>query len=451
MESLVFDTKRVHKFEFQGFGTSLCWFAVAIKDKKLIDYLCNLLFNPDNLYGLQLNVVRYNIGGSNDSILGMRSGGNVHEYSILEDWECVDENQRYFLKKSLECGAKVFEAFSNSPPVSMTNSGQTSGANPWKILKKFGNIGFSNNLKKQEIENFTSYLVNVTSYLIKSGIPFTSISPMNEPSSPGWVNGNNQEGCFYGFGGIRRKVFSSLMSKLKGSGIKVAGFEENNMLQAVIGMIINPFIKVDKYNVHRYKIGDALGFDTKGLDDSNFFRKILSSAYSKKPIWMSEVGFGSNKGLSDYETLINFCNCLSDDLIHLKPTAWVYWQVIEDLSNNGWGCLQTNFNNSGDIVYGSQFVAFQHFTHFIKPGCYLVDIPPCTNKKVKWVGSFNPLTLQKSVVITSLSTEILQVKFNKHCLKTMHTRKDETLYNYDCNIDVLTIYPNSVMSILFMD
>lgn len=454
---LLINEKNKHPGIFQGFGTSLSWMGVGIKDKSSVDELCDLLFNPINPKGLQLNVVRYNIGGSNIDTLPMRNGGNVPEYNL--NWEKDDENQVYFLKKSFECGARVFESFANSPPMYMTRSRQTSGSEPWDILKKFGNIGFSNNLKSDKIEEFTSYLVNVTKFLMEKGIPFTSISPINEPSSPGWIKGNNQEGCFYGFMGIRRKVFSSLREKVKGTGLEVSGFEENNMLQAVIGMIINPFIKVDRYNVHRYTIGNALGFDTKGIEDSNTLRKIIRRLQGKTPLWVSEAGFGYNPGVDNYNDIknsISFAEKVIDDLIFLKPTAWVYWQVIEDLTNNGWGCMQVDFKNPKNRIYGSQFTAFQHFTHFIKPGWYILDVKQPENKKLKLVVAMNPKTTIKSLVVVSSDSKENVIIISANIFKKMESIGENTFTKVNVEnpphyeVKSIVIKPMSVTSFMFM-
>jgi O-glycosyl hydrolase len=430
---------------------------VGITEKESVDELCDILFNPENPDGLHLNIVRYNIGGSNKDTKPMRRGGNVPEYS--SDWELDDKNQVYFLKKSFDCGARVFEAFANSPPMYMTKSGQTSGSNPWGSLKRFGNIGFSNNLQSNKIEEFTTYLVNITQFLMKKGIPFTSISPINEPSGPGWVNGNNQEGCFYDFLGIRRRVFSSLRKKLEGTGLEIAGFEENNMLQALIGMIINPFIKVDRYNVHRYTIGNALGFNTNGVEDSNIFRRIIRYLQGKTPIWMSEAGFGYGPGITNYKDIqnsINFAEKVIDDLNFLKPSAWIYWQVIEDLSNNGWGCMQVDFNNPKNRIYGSQFTAFQHFTHFIKPGWQLIDVKQPKNKKIKIVVAINPRTTIKSIVVVSSDTIDNEININATIFKRMESTGDKTstkviVENSSKDVESLKIKANSVTSVMFMN
>jgi O-glycosyl hydrolase len=417
-EEIKLDLDACTRQEFLGFGTSLSWFANAIGTRasnEVKDYICNILFDQNSEKSLQLNIVRYNIGGWLEGCESkLRNGGNIPGYSNKEDWDKTDLGQRYFLKKAKELGVETFEAFSNSPPVNMTVSGGVEGHK----------YRCRNNLKSDKIQDFSDYLVNVTTYLKKhDDIPFKSISPMNEPSGPGWIVGSGQEGCFYGFLGIRRKLIKAVYKKLNDSDpdskrntLCVSACEESNMLQALFGILINPFIwkYVDQYNVHRYTIGNALKFNTFNLEDSNILRKLIHTIMGKclkKEIWMSEWGMGKMDG-GDWEIVSHFANSLINDLNYLKPIAWVYWQVIEDFSGNGWGCLQIPFDNPTieSIVYSVQFTTFQHFTHFIKKGCRLLNLKKPKNKNLKWVGYVkdNKITL----IILSKNTQNIDIQFD---------------------------------------
>lgn len=412
-EEIKLDIHKVSDNVFKGFGTSLCWFANAVGtrgDDAVKEHLCNILFDQNSENSLKLNIVRYNIGGWDDECgVKLRNGGNIQGYNTKTHWDDTDMGQRYFLKKAKELGVGVFEAFSNSPPSNMTVSGSVEGhKNRCK-----------NNLKSDKIDDFSNYLVDVAIYLKEHDkIPFKSISPMNEPSGPGWIVGCGQEGCFYGFLGIRRKLIKSLYKGLKDkqSEMHVSACDENNMLQALFGILINPFMwkYVDQYNIHRYRIGDVLKFNTFNLEDSNVLRKIIHFIMGKclkKDIWMSEWGMGKVVNGGDMEIVFHFADSLINDLIYLKPTAWVYWQVVEDFSGNGWGCLQIPFDNPKieNIVYSVQFTTFQHFTHFIKPGCKLLKLKQPKNKYLKWVGSIKENRI--SLIILSKNTEDIDIMF----------------------------------------
>ena len=58
------DTNKDGLGEFQGWGTSLCWWANRIGySDKLTEQAANLFFSAD---GLNMNIGRYNIGGGDD-------------------------------------------------------------------------------------------------------------------------------------------------------------------------------------------------------------------------------------------------------------------------------------------------------------------------------------------------------------------------------------------------
>ena len=82
---------------------------------------------------LSLSLPSYNIGGSGWDCPGksdMRPGGAVPSFLGPDgksyDWS-LDAGQRWTLLAARDRGASVFEAFSNSPPCFMTNSGYASG------------------------------------------------------------------------------------------------------------------------------------------------------------------------------------------------------------------------------------------------------------------------------------------------------------------------------------
>lgn len=408
------NTNNVNNYVFEGFGTSLSWFANAIGtsgDDEIKNYLCNLLFDQNNKNGLQLSIVRYNIGGllNNSKKVQLRKGADIPGYDMnyKENWESTDIGQRYFLKKAKELGVNIFEAFSNTPPDNMTISGGVEG-NKYRCM---------NNIKSAKIDNFTDYLISVISYLKQhDDIPFSTISPMNEPSGPGWIVGSGQEGCFYDLFGIRKKVLKSLYKKKHT--FQVSACEENNMLQAFFGVLLNPYMwkYVDQYNIHRYTIGDTLKFNTFNIEDSNILRKMIHFIMNtclKKKIWMSEWGMGKLNTGNSFDMVYKFANSLMDDFIYLRPSAWIYWQVIENLSNNGWGCIQIPFDDikKENIVYNIQFSTFQHFTHYIKPGSRFLKLQNTKYKNIKIIGCLK--NNKVSLIILSKNSQTIDVIFKK--------------------------------------
>lgn len=415
---------------FKGFGSSLCWFANVIgksDDKEYVDFLCNILFNKNNHNGLHLNFVRYNIGASNPNTENnFRIGGVVECYSKDKDWNFVDLGQRYFLKKAKEYGVEHFEAFSNSPPWYMTKSFNTAGSDPWNVPFIKQDITFSNNLIPECVDEFAKYLVDVTKYLSeRDGINFTSVSPINEASSPGWTKKGNQEGCYYDLfcSDIRWKLFYALRKELDKQDmihIKIAGPEENSILFSFISLILNPFTDIQQFNVHRYTWGNVLGFNTYCFEDNNIFRRLIRWILGDKPIVMSEVDFGYTNGITrynDFQNVFLLANKIMDDFIYLKVEAWCTWQIIEHLTGNGWGALQVDFNNPSNIIYGAKYQCFQMFTHFIKSGTTLLDLPKLKNKNLTWIGSQDENRI--GLVILSNDSSDITLQFNQHFSNTI--------------------------------
>lgn len=122
--------------KFQGWGTSLCWWANRVGySPVLTEKSAKLFFSKD---GLNLNIMRYNIGGGDDP---------AHKHitrtdSIVPGWFFYDKstneytynytadiNQLNILRAAYNSAENPYvELFSNSPPYFMTKSGCSSGS-----------------------------------------------------------------------------------------------------------------------------------------------------------------------------------------------------------------------------------------------------------------------------------------------------------------------------------
>ena len=120
---------------FEGWGTSLCWWANRVGfSEKLVKKGAELFFSEE---GLGLNIMRYNIGGGDDP-----SHNHITRTdSEMPGWWKYDDSKKDFIFNSdtdknqlavLEAAYKAagetayVEAFSNSPPYYMTVIGCTS-------------------------------------------------------------------------------------------------------------------------------------------------------------------------------------------------------------------------------------------------------------------------------------------------------------------------------------
>ena len=409
---------------FQGWGTSLVWFANATggyPDAVRQDLL-DKVFGAD---GLNLNIARYNIGGGNASDVPsyLRPGGAVEgwwnpdldasdaEGVITSDyadraryraaWDGddpasydfdADETQRWWID-ALKDRVTHWEAFSNSPPYFLTQSGFTSGGR---------NNATSEQLATQDMEAFADYLVTVVEHIeAEHGIEFSSLDPFNEPNtnywstrigSDGWpTSASRQEGAHIG-PARQDAMIKALDARLKEPGtttdVPISAMDETNPGTFVTnwnGWSAESKAAVDQLNVHTYGTGSRL-----------IARDIAKS--SDKPLWMSEVEGdwdGTGHNLVNIENGLGMAGHIVDDLRELEPSAWVFWQPVEDtynmekVENLNWGSVLVDFdcNADGDserriadgeadpgckVLTNAKYNTVRNFTHYIRPGDALI-------------------------------------------------------------------------------
>ncbi|MEK8226937.1 hypothetical protein NKG05_13890 [Oerskovia sp. M15] len=113
-----------------------------------------------------------------------------------------------------------------------------------------------------------------------------------------------------------------------------------------------------------------------------------------KSLWMSEVGgFWSSTGQDfvSMESGLGSAQQIADDLRELEPSAWVFWQPVEDYTNMApggesaagmnWGEIQIPFDCTAEdtletcpIYTNTKYQTTQNFTHFIAPGDHLIGV-----------------------------------------------------------------------------
>ncbi|SFR82822.1 O-Glycosyl hydrolase [Agromyces sp. CF514] len=424
--------------EFEGWGTSLVWMANATGGypAELRTELIDQLFGED---GLRLNIARYNVGGGNASDVPdyLRAGGAVPGWwnadaplvdgdgaitstyadrdRYLAAWT-GDEASDYDFETDAAQLAWVdeikdrvtkWEAFSNSPPYFMTESGYVSG-------------GFDANaeqIKPAAIGKFATYLKTVVEHVEDaSGISFDTIDPLNEPNTNYWgttlggdgrPTGGRQEGAHVG-PARQAEVLTALAAELAEAETTtdagISGPDETNPGRFVTdwdGWTPEAKQAVDQLNVHTYGTGDRLRV-----------RDIAKSA--DKPLWMSEVegNWGGNSwNPASIENGLGIAQHITGDLRELDPSAWVLWQPVEDLYNMekteklNWGSVFIDFdcNADGDsvrriadgdadpscrVATNTKYDTLRNFTHYIEPGDRVVPTNDAnTTSAVKADGS----------------------------------------------------------------
>ncbi|MGW0611423.1 RICIN domain-containing protein [Streptomyces sp. NPDC002788] len=382
--------------EFEGWGTSLVWFAniTGHYPEPVRQKLADMLFGED---GLRLNIARYNIGGGNAPDVRkdyMKVGATMEgfwkapEGTTREDtdwwnpddpehWDwSADAGQRWWVDR-VKNKVTRWEAFSNSPPWFQTVSGYVSG-------------GFDANtdqIRADRVDDFATYLVKVTEQLEKTHrIKFDTIAPLNEPNTNYWgtrigpdgqPTGGRQEGAHAG-PELQQKVVLALHRALEKARTRatISAMDETNPSTFVRNW--NAYdssarAAVDQLNVHTY----GTGMRTSARD---------SAKAADKPFWMSEVEgtWGTGTDFTGMEPGLGIATRVVDDIRELEPSAWVLWQPVEDSipqaqAGKNWGSIHIPFNCTAKdtletcpIKANTKFHTLRNFTHHIRPGDHFV-------------------------------------------------------------------------------
>lgn len=411
---------------FEGWGTSLVWFANATGGypADVRQQLFDAVFGEE---GLNLNIARYNIGGGNATDVPpyLRPGGAVpgfwnpelpatdaqgaitSTYADRERYKAAwnpddpthydltaDEAQRWWID-ALKDKVTHWEAFSNSPPYFLTQSGFVSGGI---------NNATSEQLATADMEKFAGYLTTVVDELEKEhGISFDTIDPFNEPNTNYWAtnipagqtwptSASRQEGAHIG-PQRQDEMIKVLAARLA---------DPDTQTDAVISAMdeTNPGLFATNWNTWSPEAKNAveqLNVHTYGTSGRPVVRDIAKAA--DKPLWMSEVEGNWTPGTGfnpvDIGNGLGMAEHIVDDLRELEPDAWVFWQPVEDLYNMekveklNWGSVFIDFDCNADgnserrlrdgdadpsckVLTNEKFNTVRNFTHYIEPGDRLV-------------------------------------------------------------------------------
>ena len=391
---LTVDPERVSQVNdgvFEGWGTSLCWWANRVGYSDTLAQLAAEAFcDPEK--GLGLNILRYNIGGGDDpthdhitrtdSMMpgfwknpAEDAGGQLTwEY----DWS-QDASQRNVLEKCLAVygDGMLVEGFSNSPPFFMTNSGCSSGAK----------MAFQNNLREDAYDDFARYLADVADHFDKEwGIRFQSLSPMNEPNTSYWgAFSNKQEGCHFDPGERQSRILTALAAQLAEKGltdIQISGTDETS--------IDTQALSLSQLSEEALAVISRVDTHTYGGSGREFLRN--QTLNRGKNLWMSEVDGGDTLGRNAGEMGAGLwlAQRIADDLNGLTPSAWILWQVIDshicregylgrrdtgmvNTAGGYWGTAVADHDRQ-ELILTMKYYVLGQFTRYIRPGSRLIEM-----------------------------------------------------------------------------
>jgi O-glycosyl hydrolase len=341
---------------FEGWGTSLCWWAnhVGGWSQDAVDAVVDAVIDPVD--GLGYNIFRYNIGGgenpAHDHMDQFRDMPGFQDEDGTWRWD-ADAGQRAVAASIVARGEGIImEAFSNSPPYWMTKSGCASGSSDG-----------SNNLKDDAYDAFAAYLVGVVAhYDSEFGIHFRTLEPLNEPNANWWKSNGSQEGCHFG-AADQQKLIQAVGKELEAQSLTtvVSASDENSMddaLKNISGFSSDTLDVMQQINVHSYS-----GSKRAEL-------RALATQKGKR-LWQSESG-PLNQDLSgDIDAALFMAGRIIDDLRDLQAEAWIDWQVGDPARS--WASLTLDDRNQKAAPL-KRFYMHAGFSRYIRPGAVFVDI-----------------------------------------------------------------------------
>ena len=364
---------------FEGWGTSLCWWANRIGySDSLSQKAADLFFGAD---GLGMNIMRYNVGGGDDP---------SHDHitrtdSDIPGWYSRDESGAFVFDPTADPGQKnvlarchaaagslaMVEVFSNSPPYYMTVSGCSSG----------NAVAGRDNLREDAAEEFADYLCAATAWLKNGmGLNVVSLSPMNEPGTAYWgAMSPKQEGCHFDMGASQSRVIVCCGEKLKEyglDGVILAASDETDT-----GM------QLDEYRAYTPEARAVIGrINTHSYGTERAALLAAACREDGMPLWMSETDGGETCGTGTGEMGAGLwlSRKIISDFALLDPSAWILWQAIDthisadgrdgrrdsgmpDVTRGYWGTATAD-HDRGEIILTQKYYALGQFTRYIRPG-----------------------------------------------------------------------------------
>ncbi|SHL66685.1 glycoside hydrolase [Fibrobacter sp. UWH6] len=344
---------------FEGWGTSLCWWAELAGGWSEANYtkLLGAIADPDS--GLGYNIFRYNIGGGDqpghNHLTKGDGGAAIPGYKPTEkgdfDWTADPTQRNILFGLAKKVKNPIFEAFSNSPPWWMTNSGCVSGG-----------VNGADNLKSDYFDDFADYLSEVAKHFKEEwGITFRTVEPFNEPSAGWWKANGDQEGC--GFKNKQSEMIVELGKALKKKGLfpetSVSAADESNIGDALARF--NSYSDEAKSYMFQVNTHSYSGYDSRG--------KLYNAAFANdKRIWQSESGPLHRSG--DLDITLWMADVILHDLRDMHASAWVDWQLSDPAEN--WRTITAN-HKSQTFSYAPRYYMHAAFSRAIRPGSRFID------------------------------------------------------------------------------
>lgn len=409
---VVIDASKAYQ-TIDGFSASDCWMgnyvgrywteeAKARIAKSLFSQQTDASGNPQ---GIGLSMWRVNLGAGTEE---QGTGSGISEesrraQSFLNsnseyDWT-KQAGQQYFFRKAKEYGCEHLVAFSNSPLVQYTRNG-----------KGYGDGSTNANLKDDKYDDFADYMATVLKHFKDEGLPFSFISPVNEPQYK-WEDGG-QEGSPWSNASIKKLVveldksiqtkeldtkillseacqWDYLSGKSGGASNQIYEFFDSKSVNYIGNLnSIIPVIGGHSYWTHNNNSQLKTIRTAVKQSADNYNLKLYQTEWSMLGDAPQNAGFPSNYSDASYMDIALFmAKVIHADLTFAGVSSWSYWTSMDlerwDHKNR---FLLIAVEPKGGVygsitAAGSNIVreranlwALGNYSFFIRPGYQRVDL-----------------------------------------------------------------------------
>jgi len=439
--------------------------------------LAELLFDPAK--GIGLSAWRFNIGAgsvySGDNVWDKWRASECFKKTAEEpyDWS-RHAGQQWFLRAAARHGVADRVAFACSPPIWLTKNGRGQ-CDP--------NVG-STNLKPGGEAAFAAFLCDVLAHFAQLGLPFSHISPLNEPQ---WEWNGGQEGCRYNNDDMIR-LARALGAEVKARGLDVVAdlldagewvflLDDEDWRRWAGKAAPAAYLHANGtkgWGKYRGYIGDLLG-DPE-------LRSIVGNRLSAHSYWtdngrerlvdlrralranVDRVSPGAKLQMTEYcvmqhkrdlgmDTALRVAKVIHHDLAWAEVSAWHWWLALSPHDYKD-GLLYTDWRETGrETIWTSKtFWALGNWSRYVRPGWRRVPATPVDQDSLYVTAFVSPAGDRLAVVAVNDGKETLPLWFDSdkplRNARLAITSADHDLAELPLKGDAVVVPPRSVVTVL---
>ncbi|MBI5833606.1 MAG: hypothetical protein HZB16_15000 [Armatimonadetes bacterium] len=463
-----------------NFGASGGWWADPIGSawgEPAKERVAELLFSPER--GIGLSAWRFNIGAGS-----LYSGDNVWDkWRAVECFKkTADEpyawsrhaGQQWFLRAAARYGVRDRVAFACSPPIWLTKNGRGQ-CDP--------NVG-STNLRPGADADYARFLCDVLTHFARQGLPFTHLSPLNEPQ---WEWNGGQEGCRYNNEDMIR-LLRALGAEVKAQGLDVvvdlldAGewvflLDDEDWRQWAHKPAPTAYVHANGtkgWGKYRGYIGDLLGdpelrgilgnrlsahsyWTDNGRDRLvDLRRAVRADADRVSPgakLQMTEFCVMQHKRDLGMDTALHVARTIHSDLAWAEVSAWHWWLALSPHDYKD-GLLYTDWRETGKetVLTSKTFWALGNWSRYVRPGWRRVAADPVDQGDLCVTAFTSPAADKLAMVVVNESRDGQRLWLDSdkplRNLRLAVTSADHDLAELPQHGDVVEVPARSVVTVL---